>query len=563
MPYSPCVEEQAKAVEVSIEVVGDRENGGADGNAGSMEMLTEIEVPYISSGTSGSSSDSSNPIENNTNKNEAIANSSKNEANKADMEEIRQVLLQTFAQEDEETCERFRRRRDTLENKVKAKQGTAGGTAASVKSASSGNPASSGPSTADSSFEVMTPDASAETVVMYNDGATPLFQSLEEGAWEAALEIIRHQPEQAKIWVQSTGTVDTTFQWSLFKRLPLHEAVRRHAPLHVLVTLLRAHPPAVRAKTQFGELPLHLAVECGAAPVTVHLLATHHWRGCHETDQSGRTPLDILQEAELLDPDEQLAATECLRAAAATWREIQAEHQAELQRLRAQHAAGLQAVRQQHDDDLAVEQQQQEKLLDQVLTLQQHLCRDKEAAQVLAQRLVRYKDEEVAWQRQTEQLRAENSNYQQTMVAKDETIRNLQATVAAKEEEAVKLSGQIASLQAVLRELQEKHSAVSAPQLEAVNKTFQTAWKELEALNAASANHGSQLKSVVMDLGGGKEEEEDDNDDGREETSCLSVEANPDKVVIQNMDVGSSEAEDDVPEEEAMLRAAQAASSVL
>ena len=407
----------------------------------------------------------------------------------------------------------------------------------------SGNPAS-GPPTADSfSFEV-TPDASVETVVMYNDGATPLFQSLEEGAWEAALHIIRHQPEQAKIWVESTGTVDTTFQWSLFKRLPLHEAVRRQ--LHVLVTLLRAHPPAIRAKTQFGESPASRG-GMRRGTVTVHLLATHHWRGCHETDQSGRTALDILQEAELLDPDEQLAATECLRAAAETWQEIQAEHQMQ-EHLQAQHAAGLQAVRQQHDDDLAIEQQQQEKLLHQVLTLQQHQSRDKEAAQVLAQRLVRYKDEEVAWQRQTEQLRAENTHYQQTMVAKDESIRDLQATVAAKEEEAVKLTGQIASLQAVLRELEENHSTVNAPQLEAVNKTFQTAWKELEALNAASTNHGSQLKSVVADLGG--DEEEEDDDDGREETSCLSVEVNPDKVVIPNIDVGStgsSEAEDDVP----------------
>ena len=69
--------------------------------------------------------------------------------------------------------------------------------------------------------EKETTDSSKE--VLYNDGATPLFTAIEETKWADALDLLEVVPEQASIWVTSTGTENTTFGWSLWRRLPIHE----------------------------------------------------------------------------------------------------------------------------------------------------------------------------------------------------------------------------------------------------------------------------------------------------------------------------------------------------
>ena len=64
---------------------------------------------------------------------------------------------------------------------------------------------------------------SGATEVLYNDGATPLFNAIKETKWTEAMDLLEVVPEQASIWVASTGTENTTFGWSLWRRLPIHE----------------------------------------------------------------------------------------------------------------------------------------------------------------------------------------------------------------------------------------------------------------------------------------------------------------------------------------------------
>jgi len=65
--------------------------------------------------------------------------------------------------------------------------------------------------------------ARAANEVLYKDGATPLFAAIEETKWSEALDLLEVDPEQASTWVMSTGTENTTFGWSLWRRLPIHE----------------------------------------------------------------------------------------------------------------------------------------------------------------------------------------------------------------------------------------------------------------------------------------------------------------------------------------------------
>lgn len=62
-----------------------------------------------------------------------------------------------------------------------------------------------------------------ELEVLYQDGATPLFKAIEEVNWRESHRIIQECPNQVRAWVKSTGTQNTTFDWSLWRRLPLHE----------------------------------------------------------------------------------------------------------------------------------------------------------------------------------------------------------------------------------------------------------------------------------------------------------------------------------------------------
>jgi hypothetical protein len=69
-------------------------------------------------------------------------------------------------------------------------------------------------------------------IAMSNDGATDLFVAIEDCDRQKVVAICNNENEryQPSVWVISTGTVQTTFDWSLWKLLPLHEAARRNPP---------------------------------------------------------------------------------------------------------------------------------------------------------------------------------------------------------------------------------------------------------------------------------------------------------------------------------------------
>jgi hypothetical protein len=62
-----------------------------------------------------------------------------------------------------------------------------------------------------------------EKEVLYSGGATALFLAIEETEWRDALDIAEAKPDQVQTWVRSTGTENTTFEWSMWRRLPIHE----------------------------------------------------------------------------------------------------------------------------------------------------------------------------------------------------------------------------------------------------------------------------------------------------------------------------------------------------
>lgn len=180
---------------------------------------------------------------------------------------------------------------------------------------------------------------------------------------------------------------------------------------------------------------------------------------------------------------------------------------------------------------------------------------------MLYQQLVQYREEEAEWRRRVSELDGENAALKETVRDKNVEISSMGARVATKEMEAASLNKQIVSLQAALRRLQKNHDKGNARQLQQVNQSFQEALKQLEALNKASNQQTDALHEFVDELVGSVEEEESSvvvvaaANSAAEDAVAKEAPFEDEELL--------SEPEDDVPGEEAMLRAAQAASSVL
>lgn len=194
-----------------------------------------------------------------------------------------------------------------------------------------------------------------EREVLYQDGATPLFKAIEEANWREALRLVHESPNQVKAWVKSTGTQNTTFDWSLWRRLPLHEACRRQAPAWLVSRLLTVFPEAAKSTTQFGELPLHLAVGCGAAPEVVNLIVVANWEGIAARDKSGRTPVEIWDECELLVDDDHRVVFESLTRCHATYTNLQDNWYNKMDTLQKQHEAAIRALTDKHAAEMSRE----------------------------------------------------------------------------------------------------------------------------------------------------------------------------------------------------------------
>eukprot|EP00585_Thalassiosira_rotula_P005915 CAMPEP_0196133324 /NCGR_PEP_ID=MMETSP0910-20130528/2592_1 /TAXON_ID=49265 /ORGANISM="Thalassiosira rotula, Strain GSO102" /LENGTH=590 /DNA_ID=CAMNT_0041393037 /DNA_START=146 /DNA_END=1918 /DNA_ORIENTATION=+ len=145
--------------------------------------------------------------------------------------------------------------------------------------------------------------------VKYEEGATEMFMLVEDAKWEEVCDRVEEEPAESRVWVVSSGTENTVFSWSVWRRLPLHEACRRQPPPVVIYALLSAYPESSMAESNFGELPLHAAVRCGACAEVVNCIIASYPAAALARDNSGCTPLDILNgTGKMMDHDAVVAA---------------------------------------------------------------------------------------------------------------------------------------------------------------------------------------------------------------------------------------------------------------
>ena len=87
------------------------------------------------------------------------------------------------------------------------------------------------------------------------------------------------------------------------------QACRRQPPPVVIYALLAAYPESAMVQSNFGELPLHAAVRCGACCEVVNCILASYPAAVTSRDNSGCTPLDILNgTGKMMDHDSVVAA---------------------------------------------------------------------------------------------------------------------------------------------------------------------------------------------------------------------------------------------------------------
>uniref|UniRef100_A0A7S4I4L1 Uncharacterized protein n=1 Tax=Odontella aurita TaxID=265563 RepID=A0A7S4I4L1_9STRA len=305
------------------------------------------------------------------------------------------------------------------------------------------------------SLSSMASNEMTEREVAYASGATKLFLTIEECRWDDAMTICRERPEQARIWVKSSGSDQTSFDWSVWKRLPIHEACRRQPPPILISSLLDAYPSSCAAKTHFGELPLHLAIGCGSNPESIHLLLASYPNAVSKPDDAGRTPFDLIDEG--IEEEDRAVVLGSLERCFAAQHQIEAEWSARLSLLTKRHEAEV--------DRLVRENRKRLVVKDMALS---ELAREVQAGtERLGGAAAEADEREAEIQRRT---RAERALAKQARVAEGEVSRlrsanrdlkkrlgDLDGTVLRHETTIERLNGRVVSLSQDLRSVCSMH----------------------------------------------------------------------------------------------------------
>jgi ankyrin repeat protein len=126
----------------------------------------------------------------------------------------------------------------------------------------------------------------------YDEGATELYQHIENKDWDAALGRLESTPAEAKTWVSRREYGSDKTRWRL---LPLHAVCIFRAPLALIEALIEVYPDGPKMKDDQGMLPIHLACRNGASKGVVLTLLTAFPESYGVQDRKGRVPADLVE----------------------------------------------------------------------------------------------------------------------------------------------------------------------------------------------------------------------------------------------------------------------------
>lgn len=224
------------------------------------------------------------------------------------------------------------------------------------------------------------------------------------------------------------------------------KACRRQAPAWLVSALLSVYPEAAKCTTQFGELPLHLAVGSGASPEVVNLIIVANWEGIAARDKSGRTPVEIWDECELLVDDDHRVVFESLTRCRDTYNQFQGNWQRTVDILQRQHESALAALEKRHKVEMECADKKQAEMEIEMNKLHQsvELLTTENTDQ--DEKISGFAKVERTWLHRVDSLTQTVEQLQQEKAEEEENVEALHQLVEDKDEEIKTLSTKVRKL---------------------------------------------------------------------------------------------------------------------
>mmetsp|Transcript_29682 Transcript_29682/g.55637 ORF Transcript_29682/g.55637 Transcript_29682/m.55637 type:complete len:405 (+) Transcript_29682:136-1350(+) len=340
-----------------------------------------------------------------------------------------------------------------------------------------------------------------EPEVIHKESTTPLFSAIEEMEWTEALGIVTEDPVQVRTWVRSQGSENTTFDWSVWRRLPIHEACRRQAPAWLVSELLSKFPESAYKTTHLGELPLHLAVDKACAPEVVNLIIVANWNAIITQDQAGRTPLDIIDRSELLQFEDYRIVFESLTRCHKAFMDVQKASMEEQAALKRKQKATFSAVSRRHQDELRSEHEKQAKLRNSLEDLKQEIENMKEDSKSKDHQIKKHELEKDRWMETIRDLKEQVEGLNRDLVSERRQNKVLLAKIEHKEQEISDKETKISILSNDLKNIAASNRAEVMDCLNETEQSMRTMVSKQIELQKLLTLKAKDLKRLLIERG--------------------------------------------------------------
>jgi hypothetical protein len=283
--------------------------------------------------------------------------------------------------------------------------------------------------------------------------------------------------------------------------LPALQACRRQAPAWLVSSLLSAFPKSAYHTTQFSELPLHLAVESGAAPEVVNLIMVANWSAIVTPDNSGRIPTDILDRGELLLLDDHRIVHESLLRCHESYTAMQNSAHDEQAAIKSKHSEQMTTIQRQHQESLKREQEKQEEIQEEVAALQSKIDEMKRVEAAKDVLVEEAKKETRAWQQRAKKLSSAIHLLEEELARENKQIALLTKKLEDEEEEISDRDDMIDILSNDLRAIYKLHDTDLMDSVRQAEQTMRAMVSSQIALQKQLTGQASGIKELICSRG--------------------------------------------------------------
>lgn len=246
--------------------------------------------------------------------------------------------------------------------------------------------------------------------------------------------------------------------------------------------------------TQFGELPLHCAVECGATPEVVNLLLVNNYEGILACDASGRTPAQILKKDEsTMDPNDYYHIQDSLTSAHDYLSHSNEKWEKKVEEIKLQHDKEMKQKETSFEEQTAAERKV-------IVHLQKKLSQSEG-------RVIQVRDERNSLEKTVSSHQLQREEWQEVLQQKQGNMAEMEKKLAEERRETERLRNVINDRDALVGSLQKRISMlegdlrnVAVLQRDVIGATLQQVESDLRIMVESQQILQGQLKGQTRGL---------------------------------------------------------------